>query len=469
MSGIATDELEFASVATVEFASDKMNSSLQTRITTSSMPIQINKVAVLGAGTMGSRIAAHLANAGVPSCLLDIVPPGSTPAKAGERNPERDEIVLAGLEGAKKSRPAAFFDASLARLIKMGNFEDDLKLVADTDWIIEAVAENPEIKRALLKKVEAVRKPGSIVTTNTSGLPVASIAEGFGEDFRKHWFGTHFFNPPRYMRLLEIIATPQSDPAAIAAVSHFCDLHLGKGIVVAKDTPNFIGNRIGTFSVLNVMRVMQEMNLSIEEVDGLTGSAVGWPRSATFRTIDLVGLDILGHVVGNMTRNVKDERSDLRLPHFFQKMLERKWLGDKTKQGVYKKVKTAEGEDRFGLDWKTLEYRSRQKAKIPALEMAKNVELVPERLRMLLNGDPRDKATQFYWTTLSELWTYAANRIPEISDSVVEIDRAMRLGFNWELGPFELWDAAGVEETVARMKKEGKPVAANAERLLATG
>src|SRR5438874_501173 len=275
---------------------------------------RINKAAVLGAGTMGARIAAHLANAGLPCYLLDIIPPDASD------KPARNKIVAAGLEGAVKSKPAAFFQKGLEKLITIGNFDDDLKLIADADWIIEAVAENLEIKRALLKKVETVRKPGSIVTTNTSGLPVRSIAEGFSEDFRRHWFGTHFFNPPRYMRLLEIIPAPETDPAAITAISHFCDLHLGKGIVVAKDTPNFIGNRIGTFSVLNVMRVMQEMDLSIEEVDALTGTAVGWPKSATFRTIDLVGLDILAHVVGNMTSNVKDERSELRLPDFCPKM-----------------------------------------------------------------------------------------------------------------------------------------------------
>src|SRR5437763_8741490 len=456
-----------AKLVTVDLSSDK----LEKRSLQPTMPISINKVAVLGAGTMGARIAAHLANAGVQCVLLDVVPPDASPAPSGDGGTAnaRNRIVNAGLEAAKKSKPASFFELALSRYIKTGNFDDDLKLLSDADWIIAAVAENLEIKRTLLKKVEAVRKAGSIVTTNTSGLPVASIADGFSEDLRKHWFGTHFFNPPRYMRLLEIIPTPHSDATAIAAISHFCDLHLGKGIVVAKDTPNFIANRIGTFSVLNVMRVMQEMDLSIEEVDALTGSAVGWPRSATFRTIDLVGLDILGHVVGNMTKNVKDERSDLRLPDFFKQMLERKWLGDKTKQGFYKKVKTAEGEDRLVLDWKTLDYRPRQKAKIQALDMAKNVDAVPERLRMLLNGDPRDKATQFYWTTLSDLWTYAANRIPATSDSVAEVDRAMRLGFNWELGPFELWDAAGVEETVGRTKKEGKPVPANVERLLASG
>jgi 3-hydroxyacyl-CoA dehydrogenase len=435
---------------------------------------RINKVAVLGAGTMGARIAAHFANAGVPSYLLDIVPPDADA-------PARNKIAAAGLDGAKKSKPAAFMDPSLARLVTVGNFEDDLKKLAEVDWIIEAVIENLEIKRALLRKVEAVRKPGTIITTNTSGLPVGKIAEGFSDDFRRSWFGTHFFNPPRYMRLLELIPTPEANRSLIDLVSHFCDVRLGKGVVLAKDTPNFIANRIGTFSVLNVMRLMQEMDLSIEDIDALTGQAVGWPKSATFRTIDLVGLDILGHVVGNMTANVHDERSDLRLPEFFTQMIQRKWLGDKTKGGFYKKnvgrapspAEAAKEDERLALDWKTLEYRPRQKPKFPALEMAKNIEDPGARLRMLLGleGSPQkgDKAGAFLWSSLSDLWTYSANRVPEISDSIVEIDRAMRLGFNWELGPFELWDAAGVEPTVARMKKEGKPVAANVEKLLAAG
>jgi 3-hydroxyacyl-CoA dehydrogenase len=437
----------------------------------------IHKVAILGAGTMGARIAAHFANAGVPSLLLDIVPPDAT-------GPARNKIAAAGLDGARKSKPAAFFEASLARLVTVGNFEDDLKRLAEVDWIIEAIVENLDIKRSLLKKVEAIRKPGTIVTTNTSGLPVAKIAEGFSTDFRRSWFGTHFFNPPRYMRLLELIPTPDADPALIEAVTHFCDAQLGKGVVLAKDTPNFIANRIGTFSVLNVMRLMQEMDLTIEEVDALTGPAVGWPRSATFRTIDLVGLDILGHVVTNMTHNVRDERSELQIPAFFRQMLERKWLGDKTKGGFYKKnvgrapspAEPGKEDERLAIDWKTLEYHPRQKPKFAALDMAKNVEETGARLRMLLgmNGDgggakKPDKAGAFLWAALSDLWTYSANRIPEISDSVVEIDQAMRNGFAWELGPFELWDAAGVEATVARMKKEGHPVAANVEKLLASG
>ena len=429
---------------------------------------RINKVAILGAGTMGARIAAHFANAGVPSYLLDIVPPDADA-------PARNKIAAAGLDAAKKSKPAAFMDASLARFVTVGNFEDDLKKLAEVDWIIEAVVENLEIKRALLRKVEAIRKPGTIVTTNTSGLPVGKIADGFSDDFRRAWFGTHFFNPPRYMRLLELIPTPEADQTAIDAVAHFCDVRLGKGVVLAKDTPNFIGNRIGTFSVLNVKRLMQEMDLTVEDVDALTGQAVGWPKSATFRTIDLVGLDILGHVVGNMTANVHDERSDLRLPDFFTQMLQRKWLGDKTKGGFYKKAKGGEGreDERMALDWKTMEYHPRQKPKFAALDMAKNIEDTGARLRTLLGleGSPQkgDKAGAFLWSALTDLWNYSANRVPEISDSIVEIDRAMRLGFNWELGPFELWDALGVEATVARMKKEGKPVAANVEKLLAAG
>src|SRR6202165_6045534 len=413
----------------------------------------IRKVAILGAGTMGARIAAHFANAGVPSLLLDILPPDAPP-----NGPARNKIAAAGLDGAIKSKPAAFFEASLSRLVTVGNFDDDLKRLADVDWIIEAVVENLEIKRSLLKKVEAIRKPGTIVTTNTSGLPVAKIAEGFSEDFRRSWFGTHFFNPPRYMRLLELIPTPEADRALIEAVTHFCDTQLGKGVVLAKDTPNFIANRIGTFSVLNVMRLMQEMDLSIEEIDALTGQTVGWPRSATFRTIDLVGLDILGHVVTNMTQNVHDERSELQIPAFFRQMLERKWLGDKTKGGFYKKnvggassppeppknvggasfpanpTKNVGGasspanpgkeDERLALDWKTLEYHPRHKPKFAALDMAKNVEETGARVRMLLGldgGAPQrpDKAAAFLWAALSDLWTYSANRVPEISDSVV--------------------------------------------------
>ena len=423
---------------------------------------RIRKVAVLGAGTMGARIAAHLANAGVPSLLLDLVP-------AGVESTARNKVASAGLEAARKTKPGAFFEPALSSLVTPGNFEDSLARVAEVDWIIEAVVEDLAIKRALLGKVEALRRPGTIVTTNTSGLPVAKIAEGFSNDFRRSWFGTHFFNPPRYMRLLEIIPTRETDPAAIEAISTFADLHLGKGVVTAKDTPNFIANRIGTFSVLNGMRLMEELELTIEEVDALTGPAVGWPRSGTFRTLDMVGLDVLGHVVRNMEKIDGQEPlpRPSPLPAFFDKMLERNMLGDKTGGGFYKKQKSGGEDERLALDWKTLEYRPRQKAKFTSLEMAKNVDDLAQRLATLLGGPGKGKDERFLWNALADLWNYSANAVPEISDNIVEIDRAMRLGFNWEMGPFELWDAAGAEPTVQRMKKEGRTVSANVERLLA--
>ncbi len=440
---------------------------------------QIRKVAVLGAGTMGSRIAAHIANAGIPVVLLDMAPPDAAAGDMAARN----RIVAGALEALKKARPAAFFDPALARLITTGNFEDDMRLIADCDWIIEAVAENLEIKRALLQRVASFRRGGAIVTTNTSGLPVGRIAAEMPEEFRRHWFGTHFFNPPRYMRLLEMIPAPETDKDLMAAVAHFGDLQLGKTIVAAKDTPNFIANRIGTFSMLNAIRIMRSQELSIEEVDALTGTALGWPKTGTFRLGDMVGLDVLAHVAMNFAAQaaaIGDERAEVVLPEFVQTMLANKWLGDKTKQGFYKKAdKPAESsgssdaagrDQRLALDWKTLEYWPASRPKFPALEMAKNMESTPDRIKTLVLADPKkDKAAAFYWPLLTELWTYAANRIPEISDDVVEIDRAMRTGFNWELGPFEMWDAVGVAETVARMRAAGVPVAANVEKLLAAG
>jgi 3-hydroxyacyl-CoA dehydrogenase len=434
---------------------------------------RIEKVAVLGAGTMGSRIAAHLANAGVSCYLLDIVAP--EPAAAA-----RNRIADAGLDAARKSKPAAFMEPGLVPLVTTGNFEDHLGLLAGCDWIIEVVVENLELKRTLLRKVEAVRTPGSIVTTNTSGLPIRDIAEGFSPEFRRHWFGTHFFNPPRYMRLLEIIPTADTDPAAMEAVANFASLRLGKGIVYAKDTPDFVANRIGTFSLLNIFRLMQQFGFSIEEVDALTGSATGFPKSATFRTLDMVGLDVLGHVIKNRrpamavaggSPTAFDEHRDPALPAFCEQMIERKLLGDKTNGGFYRKERGPEGEIRLAIDWKTLEYRPAQRPKFPSLEMAKNVDSLGERLRMLtgFGGQKLDRAGEFLWTLLSELFTYSADRIPEIADNIVEIDRAMRLGYNWELGPFELWDAIGVPASVERMKQEGKPVPANVETLLAAG
>jgi 3-hydroxyacyl-CoA dehydrogenase len=425
---------------------------------------------------MGSRIAAHIANAGVPVVLLDIVPPG-TPADAPSA--ARNQLALAALEGLKKSKPPAFFTPDAARYITAGNIDDDLALMADCDWIVEAVAENLDIKRDLLTKVAEHRKPGAIVTTNTSGLPVASIAESLPDGLRKHFFGTHFFNPPRYMRLLEIIATPDTDPADIAAVSRFCDRRLGKAVVRSNDTPNFIANRIGTFQMLNAMRLMMEQDLTIEEVDTLTGTALGWPKTGTFRLIDLVGVDVIAHVAANFTaaaERIQDERADITLPDFIPEMFVRKWLGDKTQQGFYKKSgKDQQGRDiRLALDWKTLEYHPSQRPKFPALDMAKNIESTTARIPQLLLANPTtDKAAAFYWPLLTELFTYAANRLAPlphpIAASIVEIDTAMRTGFNWELGPFEMFDAAGVRATTEKMRALGQPIAANVERLLAIG
>jgi 3-hydroxyacyl-CoA dehydrogenase len=445
------------------------------------MQKRIEKVAVLGAGTMGSRIAAHLANAGVRSYLLDIVP-----ADAGPTPAERNRIADGSLEALRKAKPAAFMDASLAGLVTTGNFEDDLGVVANCDWIIEVVVENLEIKRSLLRKVEAVRRPGTIITTNTSGLPISAIAEGFSAEFRRHWFGTHFFNPPRYMRLMELIATPDTDPELVKFIDQFCTVRLGKGVVYAKDTPNFIGNRIGSFMIQNTFKLMQQFDLTVEDVDALTGSVIGLPRSATFRTTDMVGLDIMSNVARNAKKMAAargaagqgsarlDERDDLDLPKFVDVMLERKLLGDKTKAGFYKKDRGEDGSKlKLTIDWKTLEYRPSVKAHFDVLDDANGCESLAERLRIVTGFGPdgikQDKGSEYLWTLLSECFTYAANRIPEISDNVVEIDRAMRLGYNWEIGPFEMWDAIGVPATVERMKREGRPVPANVEKLLAKG
>ena len=436
---------------------------------------QITKVAVLGAGTMGSRIAGHIANAGVPVVLLDIVPPGTA---ADAKPAERNKFVLAAMDGLKKSKPAAFFSADSARLITLGNFEDDMALVAGCDWIIEVVAENLEIKRALLKKVLAHRKPGTITTTNTSGLPIAEIVEGLDEDLKKHWFGTHFFNPPRYMRLLEVIPTADAEVSDIEVIAQFCDQRLGKAIVRSHDTPNFIANRIGTFSMGNAIRLMMAQGLTIEEVDALTGSPLGWPKTGTFRLGDLVGVDVLAHVAKNFSAQagrIDDERQDVGLAPFIEQMLEKKWLGDKAKQGFYKKEgKDQEGRDlRHVLDWQTLDYKPSMRPKFAALEMAKPVEQTAPRIAQLLHGDPaKDKATAFYWPLLTELFTYAANRVSadgrEPASDIVAIDQAMKTGFNWELGPFEMMDAAGVAATTAKMKAQGLKIAANTEKLLAT-
>jgi 3-hydroxyacyl-CoA dehydrogenase len=422
----------------------------------------IRRIAVLGAGTMGARIAAHVANAGFPVLLLDRVPD-----EGGHRN----RLAAQALENLRKSKPAAFVDPDFSSRIRIGNFEDDLDQLRDCDWVVEAVAENIEIKRGLLRKILPHLRADTIVTTNTSGLPVSQIARDLPSDFRRHWFGTHFFNPPRYMRLVELIATPDTDPPAVAAVGNFAEVHLGKTVVPAHDTPNFIANRIGTFAMLNTLHVMQQMDLTIEEVDALTGTAIGWPKTGTFRLADMVGLDVLNSVVRNFSANVSDERSDVKLPAVLEEMQRRNWLGDKTGQGFYKKEHGLDGkETRLALDLNTLEYKPAARPKLAELEIVKSNDSAAERIRTLLAGNPeRDKAARFYWTILPELWTYAANRIGEVTDTIINMDRAMRAGFNWELGPFEMWDAAGVSGTVEKMRARGQTVPATLEKLLASG
>jgi 3-hydroxyacyl-CoA dehydrogenase len=434
--------------------------------TTNGPSLLLRRAAVLGAGTMGSRIAAHLANAGVSVLLLDLA------SSDGARNAVADKA----LDALKKGKPAAFYTPAAAARIRTGNFDDDLAQLAECDWIVEAVTENLEIKQQLLTRVALYLQPHTLLTTNTSGIPVGSIASVLPAELRRRWFGTHFFNPPRYMRLVEVIPGPDTDPAAMAALSAFLDQNLGKEVVRARDTPNFIANRIGTFFILETLRVMEEESLSVEEVDALTGTVIGLPRTGTFRLADMVGLDILSHVARNFARsqqntNRQDAGGQASLPPFLETMLERKWLGDKTGGGFYKKERGADGKDlRLVLDLKTLEYQPSLKPKLPALEMAKNAESLPERLRLLLNGDlKKDKAARFHWKLLTRLWNYSADCLPEIADSAANIDAAMRAGYNWQLGPFEMWDAAGVGDTVKRMQAAGERVSPVVAAMLANG
>ena len=424
-------------------------------------PFLVRRAAVLGAGTMGSRIAAHLANAGIPVLLLDLAP----------KDKGAKPLALAALEALGKSKPAAFYEPSLAVLITPGNFDDDLPKLAQCDWVVEAVAENLAIKTALLARVVPHLAPHAVLTTNTSGLPVKQIAAGLSAR-KDRFFGTHFFNPPRYMRLLEVIPTAETDPALAAAFAAFADRTLGKQVVFANDTPNFIANRIGVAVMFNAATLMLQQKLTIEEVDALTGSALGWPRTGTFRLADMVGIDILAHVAANFPQGVTQGGFSSVL----EEMTKRGWLGDKAGQGFYKKSRPADGsrtdgkDQRLVLDLATYEYRPSAKPALPALEMAKNAASLPERLKILLANDPaKDKTAAFLWPFLASLWNFAADRIGEVAGSAASIDQAMRAGFNWELGPFEMWDAAGVASTVTRMKTLDLPVSPRVDALLAAG
>ncbi len=435
---------------------------------------KIRTAAVLGAGTMGASIAAHLANVGIPCLVLDIVPPAMTEeeeqAGVSPQDPKfRNRLAVKGIENLKKMRPSPLYQVDDVSLLSAGNLEDDLEKIAGVDWVIEVVAENMAIKKGLFARLEKHCKVGTIVTTNTSGLSVNEMVEDCGPEFRKNFFGTHFFNPPRYMKLLEIIPGKDTDPAVIEFMKDFADRVLGKGVVMAKDTPNFIGNRIGVYGLLAVVEAMKAEGLTVEEVDALTGPATGRPKSATFRTLDMVGLDIFLHVARNVGEKVSEpwEAEAFKIPDFLQAMYDKRWLGEKTGQGFYKKVKSEGKKEILSLNLETMEYGAQKKAKFASLEASKAAKSVPERITALLKAG--DKGSSFTWRVMRDMVVYAALKAEEIADDIVAVDRAMRWGFNWELGPFETWDAVGVQQIAERIEQEGGEVPALVKEMLAAG
>ena len=439
------------------------------------MDKKMNRAGVIGAGVMGATIAAQLANVGIETVLLDIVPPeltdddkkkGLTPEKKGFRN----KFGNNGLNIALKSKPASFYIPENAKLITIGNMEDDLALLKDVDWIIEVVVERLDIKQKVFEKIETVLTPGTIISSNTSGITAKDMCEGRAEDFKKHFAITHFFNPPRYMKLLEIVPGPDTLPEVVEKLAEVCEKKLGKGIVYAKDTPNFVANRVGTFSMFSAINAMMELGLSVEAVDKLTGPVVGNPKSASFRTADLVGLDTLLHVADNVYEGSPDDekREIFKAPEFISKMIEKGLLGEKTKQGFYKKSKDADGKRVIlSLDYNTVDHTPQEKVKIASLEAAKNVSGVGKKIKLLYYA--KDQAGVFTFKTLSETLIYAANRIPEIADDIVNVDNALKWGFGRKLGPFEAWDAIGPGKSVAKMKDAGYKIPAWVEEMLSGG
>ncbi|MGE3840814.1 MAG: 3-hydroxyacyl-CoA dehydrogenase/enoyl-CoA hydratase family protein [Vicinamibacterales bacterium] len=392
----------------------------------------MRSVAVLGAGTMGAQIAAHFANAGVPTLLLDLT----------------EAVAREGLERARKLKPDPFFVPEAAALITTGGFDTHLERLSDCNWILEAIVERLDVKQSLFERVERHRAPGTIVSTNTSGIPIGALAEGRTDDFRRHFLGTHFFNPPRYLSLLELIPTPDTDPAVLDRVRVFGDRRLGKGVVLAKDTPNFIANHIGTYGVLRLMDALTTGDYSIEEIDAITGPATGRPKSATFRTMDIAGIDVLGHVIRNFQSRVTDpvQRAAFAVPPLIEELERRKWVGEKSGAGFYKRVKSASGSDILVLDPKTMEYRPRQRVAHASLEAAKGIEDPAERIKKLFLG--RDKVGHLLRESLGAVLVYTARVTPAIAHSIDDVDRAMRWGFAWELGPFETWDAIGIRDVL---------------------
>jgi 3-hydroxyacyl-CoA dehydrogenase len=436
--------------------------------------LTIKKAAVIGAGTMGAQIAAHLANVGIPCLLLDVAPTELTPEEQKRglslQHPEvRNRVTKTLFERAGKLSPTPFYVPEAAKLVTIGNIEDDLPQVREADWIIEAVLERMDLKRDLHARIATHASPGALVTSNTSGLSVNGMTQGLAKEHRRRFFGTHFFNPPRYMRLLEVIPTMDTDPAVLDAFGEFAEARLGKGVVRCKDTTGFVANRVGCFAMQHVLWLTLEEGLGFDEVDAITGAALGRPKSGTFRLGDIVGVDLMAQISRNFSAELKhdDQVKIFRLPEFIEEMVKRGWWGEKKGQGFYKRVKGEKGAEILALDHKTLEYRPRQPAQFASLEAVARVGDTAQRLRTLCAAT--DKAGVFAWKHLSEVLCYAANRLTEIGDDIVTVDNALRWGFNWELGPFETWDALGVSETAARLEKEGRAVPGLVRDLLAAG
>ncbi len=440
------------------------------------MSRKIEKAAVLGAGIMGSGIAAHLANCGIKTYLLDIVPPELTEddKKKGwtkETPAFRNKFSRTGLENAIKNKKPipAFYHDRFADLVTTGNLEDNLNWLEECDWVVEVVVENIDIKRKLFTNVEKHMKSGAIISSNTSGLPIKAMTEGRSSAFKKHFLVTHFFNPVRFMHILELIPGPDTDPEIMAFLSKFGTDVLGKGVVYGYDTPNFVGNRIGVYAIARTVKEMIDKDYTIEEVDAIVGEPMGRPKTGAFRTADMVGLDTLDHILRNTYEALKDDegREVYKAPEFFKKMVEKKLFGDKTGGGFYKKQKGGEEAKTLVMDWKTGEYRDKQKVRIDSIGAAKNTENLTERVKNFVNSD--DRAGTFAWTVFADCLIYSGNRVGEITDDIVQIDNSMKWGYNWSMGPFEAWDAVGVKEVCERMKKDGKKVPAIAEALLASG
>jgi 3-hydroxyacyl-CoA dehydrogenase len=434
------------------------------------MDHKIKKAAVLGAGVMGSAIAAHLANVGIPSFLLDIVPQELTEAEKKKKltleSPEvRNRFAIMGKKRVQESSPASLYWKEDAELITVGNFEDHLSWVSQADWIIEAIIEDLEAKKILLKRLLPFLKEKTVVSSNTSGISINNMCEGLPREFEERFLGTHFFNPPRYMKLLEIIPAKSTSKNVVEQIAGIGEKILGKGVVYAKDTPNFIANRIGSYSISTVIKTMVEDGYRIEEVDQITGPVMGRPKSATFRTLDLVGLDVSAQVRKNLLENLPEkEREYFQAPPFLQEMVTKQWLGQKTKQGFYKRVKQEGKEETLVLDYQKLDYRPQEKVNLPSVEMAKNIDDVRERVKTLVTNP--DRGGQFAWKVLKKALLYSAEKIPEVADDVLSIDRGMKWGYNWELGPFEIWDAIGLKSSVKRMEKEGEKIPPLVEQIL---